>query len=63
MPLLIAVRAFLADRLTRVAGEKGQTMAEYAVVLAVITIGIVVALIALSGGINNALNGVRSKLP
>ena len=31
-------------------GEEGQTMAEYGVVLAVITIGIVVALTALSGG-------------
>jgi Flp pilus assembly pilin Flp len=63
MPLLTAVRVFLADRLTKFTGEKGQTMAEYAVVLAVIVIGIVVALVALSGGINNALNGVRSHLP
>jgi Flp pilus assembly pilin Flp len=63
MPLLTAVRLFLADKLTRLDRENGQTMAEYAVVLAVITIGIVVALIALSGGINNALNGVRSHLP
>ena len=63
MPLLTAARLFLADKLTKLSGEKGQTMAEYAVVLAVITIGIVVALVALSGGINNALNGVRSHLP
>jgi len=61
--LFTIARVFLADKLTKLAGEKGQTMAEYAVVLAVITIGIVVALIALSGGINNALNSVRSKLP
>jgi Flp pilus assembly pilin Flp len=54
-------RLFLAAKSAR--EEKGQTMAEYAVVLAVITLGIVVALIALSGGIGNALNGVRARLP
>jgi Flp pilus assembly pilin Flp len=43
--------------------EKGQTMAEYAVVLAVIVLGVVVAIIALSGGIGNAINGVRARLP
>jgi Flp pilus assembly pilin Flp len=43
--------------------ERGQTMAEYGVVLAVITIGVVVALTALAGGITNALNVVKSKLP
>lgn len=48
---------------TRLRAEEGQTMAEYAVVLAVITLGIVVALIALSGGIGNALNNVRAQLP
>jgi Flp pilus assembly pilin Flp len=42
--------------------EKGQTMAEYGVVLAVITLGIVVALTALSGGISGALGRVTSKL-
>ena len=42
--------------------EEGQTMAEYGVVLAVITIGIVVALTALAGGINGALSSVTSKL-
>jgi Flp pilus assembly pilin Flp len=61
--LFTIARAFVADKLSKLAGEKGQTMAEYAVVLAVITIGIVVALVALSGGINNALNNVRSHLP
>lgn len=42
--------------------EEGQTMAEYAVVLAVITVVIVAALIALSGGIENALNQVTAVL-
>jgi len=42
--------------------EEGQTMAEYGVVLAVITLGIVVALTALSTGIRGALAGVVTAL-
>jgi Flp pilus assembly pilin Flp len=42
--------------------EDGQTMAEYGVVLAVITVGIVTTLIALSGGINGALSRVTGYL-
>jgi Flp pilus assembly pilin Flp len=42
--------------------ESGQTMAEYAVVLAVITVAIVATLILLAGGITNTLNSVTSKL-
>lgn len=38
--------------------ESGQTMAEYGVVLAVITLVIVGTLLALSGAINGALNSV-----
>lgn len=43
--------------------EEGQTMAEYGVVLAVITVAIVLTLGALAGGINNALNAVTAVLP
>ena len=43
--------------------EDGQTMAEYGVVLAVITIGAIVAFTALSGGISAAINNVRVLLP
>jgi len=43
-------------------GDRGQTMAEYAVVLAVIAIGIFVALGALSGSINGALGKITSDL-
>ena len=46
----------LVDRLRR--AEEGQTMAEYGVVLAVITGLIVVALLALSGAITDAINAV-----
>ena len=42
--------------------ERGQTMAEYAVVLAVIAIGIFVALGALGGSIRGALNNVTGKI-
>ena len=42
--------------------EEGQTMAEYGVVLAVITLLIVGTLTALSGGINGALSRVTGVL-
>ena len=43
--------------------EEGQTMAEYGVVLAVITIGAVGVFTALSGGITNSINKVTGLLP
>ena len=43
--------------------EEGQTMAEYGVVLAVITIGAVAVFTALSGGISGAINHVTGLLP
>ena len=46
----------------RLARESGQTMAEYAVVLAVIAIGIFVALGLLSGAIGGALGQVTSDI-
>jgi Flp pilus assembly pilin Flp len=51
---------WLAARLRE---ERGQTMAEYAVVLAVITVVIVGALSLLAGGIGNALTEVTGILP
>jgi Flp pilus assembly pilin Flp len=42
--------------------EEGQTMAEYGVVLAVITLVIVATLLALSGAINGALEEVTGIL-
>jgi Flp pilus assembly pilin Flp len=51
---------FLADLVARLNAltrkEEGQTMAEYAVVLAVITVATVAVFTALSGGISGALN-------
>jgi Flp pilus assembly pilin Flp len=45
-----------------VASESGQTMAEYAVVLGVITIAVVVTLGLLSTAIQNLLNNVIAVL-
>jgi Flp pilus assembly pilin Flp len=42
--------------------DDGQTMAEYGVVLAVITLAVVVALAALSGAISDALDAVTGIL-
>ena len=42
--------------------DRGQTMAEYAVVLAVITVAILATLTLLSGGITKAISSVTSKL-
>ena len=42
--------------------EEGQTMAEYAVVLAVITVATVAVFTALSGGISGAINNVKGVL-
>jgi Flp pilus assembly pilin Flp len=47
-----------ADNLRR--REEGQTMAEYGVILAVITAAIITALVFLSGNIASVLNRVAS---
>ena len=51
-------RQMLTTIRARFAREEGQTMAEYAVVLAVITVATVAVFTALSGGITSALNNV-----
>ena len=52
------MKTFFESSASRVRREDGQTMAEYGVVLAVITLAVVVALAALSGAIGDALNAV-----
>jgi Flp pilus assembly pilin Flp len=42
--------------------ESGQTMAEYAIVLAVVTVAIIATLGFLAGGINSTLSSVTSNL-
>jgi Flp pilus assembly pilin Flp len=52
----------LSNLAARLRKEEGQTMAEYGVILAVITVGIVIALTALSGGIETAIDKVVTTL-
>ncbi len=42
--------------------EEGQTMAEYAVVLGVITLAVVGVFTALAGGISGAIDSVKSAI-
>jgi Flp pilus assembly pilin Flp len=51
----------LADSLRK--REEGQTMAEYGVVLAVITIAVIGSITLLSGGIQGAIDAVTAILP
>lgn len=52
----------MLDLLTQLRDEAGQTMAEYAVVLGVITIAVVVTLGLLSTAIQGLLNNVIATL-
>ena len=52
----------IQNRLAMFRDERGQTMAEYGVVLAVIAVIVVTALTALSGGISGALDRARGVL-
>ena len=58
LKLFVAIQSKLAE----VKSEEGQTMAEYGVVLAVITVLIIGALTALSDGIRGALLDVVAVL-
>jgi Flp pilus assembly pilin Flp len=60
LKFFVAVQSFANELRTR---EEGQTMAEYGVVLAVITIGAVAVFTALSGGITGAIESVIDLLP
>jgi Flp pilus assembly pilin Flp len=52
----------MSDILLKLRDDAGQTMAEYAVVLGVITIAVVVTLGLLSTAIQNTLNNVIASL-
>jgi Flp pilus assembly pilin Flp len=54
LKLFVAIQ----NKLAEARNEEGQTMAEYGVILAVITVAIVAALGFLSGGIASAINSV-----
>lgn len=59
MPSLTAFKEFLSLLRRR---EEGQTMAEYGIVLAVITIAAIGVFTALSGGIQGAISNVTNLL-
>ena len=50
------------DRI-RVAEESGQTMAEYGVVLALVTLAVLGALTMLGANVSSALEGIANLLP
>ena len=53
----------VADLLSpRFAGEEGQTLAEYALILALIAVGVIAAVILLQGSISSIFNNVGSKI-
>jgi Flp pilus assembly pilin Flp len=58
--LFVRLQNALADLRDR---EEGQTMAEYGVVLGVITIALVAVFVTLSGEIKAAIDAVSAKLP
>jgi Flp pilus assembly pilin Flp len=53
----LSIRLYLLTR-----RENGQTMAEYAIVLAVISIGVILALTLLGGNIKASLSNIASKV-
>jgi pilus assembly protein Flp/PilA len=59
---MLEVFVSLQNRLAMLRDERGQTMAEYGVVLAVITLLVVGALGILSGKISDAFTNVSTKL-
>jgi Flp pilus assembly pilin Flp len=59
---MLSLFVSLQNRVAELRNEEGQTMAEYGVVLAVITLLIVGTLMALSGSINGALERVQDAL-
>ena len=56
------MQSFLKPAVALSRRDEGQTMAEYGVVLAVITLAVVVALAALSGAIGDAIDAVTGVL-
>ena len=64
LKLLASTQALAASTRFALRGrEEGQTMAEYGVVLAVITIAVIGAITLLSGNVRNAIENVAGILP
>ena len=63
LKLFIAGQTYVMEKFDALRNsEEGQTMAEYGVVLAVITLGVVIALGLLSTEISGAIGRVTTKL-
>jgi len=64
LKLFVIAQSFAMDAVESLKKrEEGQTMAEYGVVLAVITLVVVLAITTLSGRISGAINAVAKILP
>lgn len=64
LKLFVAIQAFAADAgKTRTRREDGQTMAEYSVVLSVITVAVIAAIALISNSARNAMTSVAGVLP
>ena len=64
LKLFAFAQAFAADAAARLrTREEGQSMAEYGVVLAVITIAVIGAITLLSSNVRNAITSVANILP
>jgi Flp pilus assembly pilin Flp len=63
LKLFTSIQALAAGATRALDREDGQTMAEYGVVLAVITLAVIAAITLLAGNVSNAINSVASILP
>ena len=64
LKLFVFAQAHVADAVAALRKrEEGQTMAEYGVVLAVITIAVIGAITLLSSNVRNAITSVANILP
>ena len=59
---MIKLYSFFESFLAATRDEEGQTMAEYAIILAVIVVAVIATLTFLSGGITKTLSSVTSSL-
>jgi pilus assembly protein Flp/PilA len=63
LKLFAFTQTLAADAVSALRREEGQTMAEYGVVLAVITLAVIAAITLLAGNVTNAINSVAGILP
>jgi Flp pilus assembly pilin Flp len=60
--VVLKLAAYVQTFLGRFDREEGQTMAEYAVILTVITVVVLAALLLLSGNISNVINRIADAI-